>query len=366
MKKSAHFAVTLQDTKPSDDIMNQDWQEFLIQQGALLQDGLVDSFGNFQSELLAARDGTIICDLSQFGTLKVSGEEAQKFLQNLLSNDIDGVNAVTAQFSSFNSAKGRMLASLLIWQQGADYYVQLPRSLTAAIFKKLTMYVLRSKVKISDASDEIVCLGIAGNTAQTLVKQHLNVELQQDNAVTQLEQATVIRVAENRYLLSTSAQYAQTMWSALATSTTPAGSACWDWLNIRAAIPVITPPTQEQFVLQMTNLDILNGVSFKKGCYPGQEIVARTHYLGKQKRRMFLAHVETEISPEAGNEVFSEDMPQQPCGMVINASKAPGSGFDLLAVMQISSHDTQKIHLQSSQGTQLHFLPLPYAIPASE
>jgi folate-binding protein YgfZ len=270
--------------------MNQEWQNFLIRQGAKLQEDVVKDFGNLQSELLAARDSTIMCDLGQFGVIRVAGEESPKFLQSLLSNDISTINEKTAQLSSINSAKGRMLASLLIWQQGADYYVHLPRSLTAAIFKKLSMYVLRSKVKISDASDEIVCLGIAGNTAQALVKQHFNVELQQNNAVTQLEQATVLRLSENRYLISTTAQYASTLWPALATSTTPAGSACWDWLNIRAGIPVITPPTQEQFVLQMTNLDILNGVSFKKGCYPGQEIVARTHYLGKQKRRMAMKY----------------------------------------------------------------------------
>lgn len=114
----------------------------------------------------------------------------------------------------------------------------------------------------------------------------------------------------------------------------------------------------------MSNLDLLGGVSFTKGCYPGQEIVARTHYLGKQKKRMFLAHVATDNMAEAGNEVFSSDMPDQPCGMVMNACMAPGGGFDLLAVMQISSHDTQKIHLLSSKGAELQFLPLPYAFPA--
>ena len=143
-----------------------------------------------------------------------------------------------------------------------------------------------------------------------------------------------------------------------------AGAPCWDWLTIRAGIPVVTPATQEQFVLQMTNLDILGGVSFKKGCFPGQEIVARTHYLGKQKRRMYLAHVEADDVPVAGNELFSEDMPAQACGMVINVSHAPGGGFDLLGVMQISSYDNQHVHLNSAQGEKLNFLPLPYAFPA--
>ena len=343
--------------------MNQDWQNFLTQQGANLHEGVVQHFGNLQSELLTARDGTVLCDLSQFGTIKISGEEAQKFLQNLLSSDISAVSLKTAQLSSFNSPKGRMIATFLIWQQGADYYLQLPRTLVAAMHKKLSMYVLRAKVKVSDVSDEIVCLGIAGSVAAEQVKQHCDITLEQDWDAGQQDGPSVIRISAQRYQINMAPQRAIALWDKLSKSAKAAGSGCWDWLNIRAGIPVVTPATQEQFVLQMANLDILGGVSFKKGCYPGQEIVARTHYLGKQKRRMFLAHVESD-SAIAGNELFSAEMSGQPCGMVINASAAPGGGVDLLAVMQISSRETQKVHLQSAQGAVLDFLPLPYSLPS--
>ncbi|HUX90056.1 MAG TPA: folate-binding protein YgfZ [Gallionellaceae bacterium] len=346
--------------------MNQDWQDFLMQQGAQPQEGVVQHFGDLPAELLASRDRTVLCDLSQFGILKVSGDEAQKFLQNLLSNDITAVNAKTAQLSSFNSPKGRMMATFLIWQNGGDYFLQLPRSLTAAMLKRLSMYVMRAKVKISDASDEMVCLGLSGNDAADLVKQHFSAALQQDWEVAQHDDVSVIRIASNRFQICTTVQHASVLWSSMAAAAKPAGSACWDWLNIRAGIPVITPATQEQFVLQMSNLDILGGVSFNKGCYPGQEIVARTHYLGKQKRRMFLAHIESDSAVAAGHELFSPDMPGQACGMIVNASPAPGGGFDLLAVMQISSHDTQSVHFQSLQGAKLSFLPLPYPLPIGE
>jgi folate-binding protein YgfZ len=346
--------------------MNQDWQNFLTQQGAQLDEGIVQHFGDLQAELVATRDRTALCDLSQFGTLKVSGEEAQKFLQNLLSNDINTVTPSTAQLSSFNSPKGRMLATFLIWQSGTDYFLQLPHSLTAAMLKKLAMYVMRAKVKISDVSDEIICLGLSGKDAAELIKQHLGATPGQDWAVTQHDNASVIRIAADRFQLNTTSQHATTLWSKLASTAKPAGSSCWEWLNIRAGIPVITPATQEQFVLQMSNLDILGGVSFKKGCYPGQEIVARTHYLGKQKRRMFLAHIESDNAPKAGDELFSAEMPGQACGMVMNACQAPGGGFDLLAVMQINSRETQTVHLQSMQGAKLNFLPLPYSFPSSE
>jgi hypothetical protein len=344
--------------------MNQDWQNFLTQQGAQLNEATVQHFGNLQTELLSTRDGTVLCDLSQFGTIKVTGEEAQKFLQNLLSNDINTVNNKTAQLSSFNSPKGRMVATLLIWQQGTDYYLQLPRSLTVAMHKKLSMYVLRSKVKVSDASDEIVCLGLSGESAAQLIQQNFNVILEQDWAVAQIDNGSVLRLAENRYQINSTITQATKLWNDLTKEAQAAGSPCWDWLNIRAGIPVVTPATQEQFVLQMANIDILGGVSFKKGCYPGQEIVARTHYLGKQKRRMYLAHVASDTVPVAGNELFSEDMPGQACGMIMNVSTAPGGGFDLLGVMQISSHENQHVNLNSAQGEKLHFLTLPYAFPS--
>jgi len=348
------------------EIMNQDWQNFLTQQGGQLHEGVVQHFGNLQAELVAARDSTVLCDLSQFGSIKVSGEEAQKFLQNLLSNDISAVNAKSAQLSSFNSPKGRMLASFLIWQQGADYCLQLPRSLSVAMHKKLSMYVLRAKVKVSDASDEVVCLGLSGKEAAKLIENNFNALPDRDWAVLQHDTACVIRMAADRFLISTTVPHATELWASLNKTAQMAGSASWDWLNIRAGLPVITPATQEQFVLQMTNLDVLGGVSFTKGCYPGQEIVARTHYLGKQKRRMFLAHVESETIPAAGSELFSTEMPGQACGMVMNTCAAPGGGYDLLAVMQISSYEAQHVHLQSLQGAALQFLALPYALPASE
>ncbi len=346
--------------------MNQEWQSFLSQQGAQLRDGSVHDFGNLQSELLATRDGTVLCALSQFGAIKVSGEDAQKFLQSLLSSDIAAITNVSTQLSSFSTPKGRMLATFLIWQQGSDYLLQLPQSLTVAMQKKLAMYVLRAKVKVTDASDELISLGLAGVNAAELIKQQFNLTFEQDGAVTQLNESTVIRIAANRYQINTTPQLAISIWNSLTSSATVAGSSCWDWLNIHAGIPVVTPATQDQFVLQMSNLDLLGGVSFTKGCYPGQEIVARTHYLGKQKRRMFLAHVVTDSMVATGNEVFSTDMPEQACGMVMNACLAPGGGVDLLVVIKIDSHDTQKIHLLSSLGAELQFLPLPYALPTAD
>lgn len=343
--------------------MNPDWQSFLMQHAAAIDAGVVQSFGDPAAELRIAAQGTLLSDLSQFGTLRVSGEEAQSFLQNLLSSDIREVGVDRAQFSSFNSPKGRMLASMLIWRNGDDYLLQLPRALCEPMRKKLSMYVLRAKVKISDASDEIVSLGLSGENTQEILKKQFGELPQQPFGFTATEQAGVLKFSDTRFQISSTAQYAATLWQTLSQYAQPVGSVCWDWLNIRAGIPVILPQTQEQFVPQMANFELIGGVSFKKGCYPGQEIVARMQYLGKLKRRMYLVHLDSSKAPQPGDELFSADMEGQASGMIANVSPAPGGGYDALAVVQVASRESQMMHWKSPQGEALQFLQLPYPLP---
>lgn len=338
--------------------MNTGWQDFLQQQGAVLEDNIVRHFGDPSGELVAARDGTILCDLSQFGTLRVSGEEAHTFLQNMLSNDIRTANASQAQFSSLNTPKGRMLASMLIWRDDGGYLLQLPRPLCEPIRKKLTMYVLRAKVKIE--SSDIVSLGISGAQADSSLRSLFGELPQQAFDAVNGASSSLIKLSEHRWQLNATPQGAQELWATIAAK--PVGSACWDWLNIRAGIPFILPQTQEQFVAQMVNFEVLGGVNFKKGCYPGQEVIARMQHLGKPKRRMYLAHVDGDTSGP-GEELYSADMEGQASGMIVNAAAAPGGGHDLLAVVQIASHDAHPIHLGSLAGARLQFLPPPYPLP---
>jgi len=341
--------------------MNQVWQDFLATQYANIEDGVVQHFGDVASERSTAKTCTVICDLSQFGLIKVTGEDAQGFMQNLFSSDVREVSAQHAQISSFNTAKGRMLATFLIWKTGDDYFLHLPRSLHGMIQKKLSMYVLRSKVAISDASNELVCLGLAGIEAEALVDECFASVPQDAMAAVHDKHGSVIRLGNDRFQIVTSPEQAPALWKCLNDGARPAGSVCWDWRNIRAGVPVILPATQEQFVPQMANLELIGGVSFKKGCYPGQEIVARMQYLGKLKRRMYLAHVEGPA--QAGDELYSEEMSGQSCGMVVNAAAAPDGGYDLLAVVQISSHDAHPVHLGSLDGEVLQFEALPYSLP---
>jgi folate-binding protein YgfZ len=350
--------------------MNSDWQDFLTRHGATISSGVAQHFGDGVAELKDAAHGDVLCDLGQFGTLRVSGEEAQTFLQNLLSNDIREVTPGRAQLSSLNTAKGRMLASLLIWRDGDDYLLQLPRALCEPIRKKLSMYVLRAKVKVMDVSDEVVSLGLSGPNAAALLKDNVsslppkeNLEVghaSHQGGIGPNPYFTIIRLGEDRFQVSTAPQQAQKLWMKLAEGARKVGSPCWDLLNIHAGIPVILPQTQEQFVAQMVNFDLIGGVSFNKGCYPGQEIVARTQYLGKLKRRMYLAHIESADAPQPGAELFSADLEGQSSGMIANVAPAPAGGYDVLAVIQIASHDAFPVHLGSLQGARLQFQPLPY------
>ena len=348
--------------------MNSNWQIFLEQHGATLGDGVVQHFGNRAVELAATAQNTVLCDLGQFGTLRVSGGDAQAFLQNLLSNDIREVGDARAQLSSFNTAKGRMLATLLIWREGDDYLLQLPRVLCEPMCKKLSMYVLRAKVKIADTSDTIISLGLSGTNAQEILQRQFAELPQAPLGLIGAAPTNIIRIGDTRFQINTGAPQAQALWQALSQQAQPAGSVCWDWLNIRSGIPVILPQTQEKFVAQMVNYDLIDGVSFKKGCYPGQEIVARMQYLGQTKRRMYLAHIDgahldgNDI-PQAGDELFSADMEDQPSGMIVNASPSPSGGCDMLAVVQIASRETQTVHCQSMRGEALQFLPPPYPLP---
>lgn len=343
--------------------MNPDWLNFMATQGAQLQDGIVADFGDAAAERIATREGTVLCDMAHFGLLKVSGEDAQTFLQNLLSNDIRDVNGSRVQLTSLNNAKGRMMASLWVWKTADDYLLQLPRGLLETIRKKLSMYVLRAKVKISDVSDAFVCIGLAGVHAEAALQKIYPNLPQQTLDVVQHDSDTLLRRDAQRFQIITTVERAAALWQSLRPSATPAGSPCWDWLDIRAGVPFVLPATQESFVPQMLNFEVIGGVNFKKGCYPGQEVVARMHYLGTPKKRMFLAHVAGDVSPQAGDELFGEGLEGQSCGTVVHATAAADGGFDLLAVVQTASYESSPVHLGSAVGAPLQFQVLPYALP---
>lgn len=347
--------------------MNTSWQTFLESTGAIIQKGRVQHFGDAAAELRHAHDQVIVADLSDLGLIQFAGEDAQTYLQGQLSNDLRLLNGGNSQFSSYCTPKGRMLANFLLWQNAPNSYLaQLPASLREPIQKRLGMFVLRAKVKVSDESDAWIRLGVGGPGAQAVLSSVLGATPSTVHGLVHHASGSVLRLPGDLFELLIAPEQASALWNALTAHAKPVGTACWDGLMIRAGIPSILPGTQEAFVPQMVNYELIDGVNFKKGCYPGQEIVARTQYLGKLKRRMYVGNLKLDSAPNPGDELFSADLPDQATGMIVNAAPAPAGGYDVLAVIQIASADGNAIHWKSLDGPTLKLGNLPYAVPAAE
>jgi tRNA-modifying protein YgfZ len=306
----------------------------------------------------ASIDG--IAALAHFGLLQFAGVDAQAFLQGQLSCDVSGLQRRQAIYGSYNTPKGRMLATFLLWRDDTGYAMQLPRNMCEPIRRRLSMYVLRSKVGIHDAGEGYELLGAVGAATKTHVTRLFPDALAQTLTMTTSPGASLLRLDDERFLIVVERGHA--LREKLTAGLAPVSPEIWDWTNIRAGIPYITPSTQDQFVPQMANLDLINGVSFSKGCYPGQEIVARMHYLGKLKQRMYLASTSGDV-PQPGDKLYSPGTGDQSTGMVVNCAAGPDGRHAMLAVMHIDSFNAGEVHLKSPTGSRLVFTDLPYAVP---
>ncbi len=341
--------------------MNPALEPTLTQLGATIADGVVRDFGHPAEELATLTEGNIVADLSQFGVLEFAGADATEFLQNQLSCDLKSL-AGSSTYGSYCTPKGRMLASFIAWRNGEAWRMMLRHDVLPAIHKRLRMFVLRSKVTAVDLSEQVALLGAAGPHAAEVLRGTFGVlPTAPQGVATVAEGGSVLSVPGDRWLVAIPVEAATPTWPLLAKSMRPVGASAWDWTDIRNGIAFVGTRTQEQFVPQMANMELIGGVSFKKGCYPGQEIVARTQHLGKVKRRLYLANVAAEALP--GEELFGEDVEGQSNGMVASAAPSPLGGTDVLAVVQRASAEASRVHLRSLDGPLLAFRPLPYAIP---
>ncbi|MET3626238.1 folate-binding protein YgfZ [Burkholderia sp. 572] len=305
--------------------------------------------------------------LPQFGVIDVAGDDAATFLHSQLTNDIEHLDAASARLSGYCSPKGRLLGSFLAWRAGHGVRLLVSKDVQPAVQKRLSMFVLRAKAKLTDASDTLAVVGFAGDVRDALsgIFDALpdGVHVKVDGPA-----GTLIRVPDaagrKRYLWIGPRAEVDARVAALGGTLPVVSPAVWDWLDVRAGEPRITQPAVEQFVPQMVNFDVIGAVNFRKGCYPGQEIVARSQYRGTIKRRTALAHVAGETDTvHAGVELFHSDDPGQPCGMIVNAAAAPAGGIDALVEIKLAALDNGTVHLGSADGPVLAFDALPYAWP---
>jgi len=349
------------------------WIEYLSSQGArgaADQPSRLLDFGRVLSTADLA-DGFVAVVTDQ-ELIAVSGEDAATFLHSQLTNDVQHLGAGEARLAGYCSPKGRLQASFLMWRNADSVFLQLAGELRAALQKRLSMFVLRAKAKLSDASAASanqVMLGLGGAKAQALLQQQLGTLPAVPYSKIDHPLGTVIRLADAfgapRYEWLTSPENALAAVPALAATLALGGNDAWHLSSIHAGVPQIVLQTQEQFVPQMINFELLGGVNFKKGCYPGQEIVARSQYLGKLKRRTVLASIAGADARE-GEEVFALADPDQPCGMIVNAAPNGAGGSDVLVEMKLAALEQGEVRLGSAAGAALRFLPMPYVLDALE
>jgi folate-binding protein YgfZ len=308
----------------------------------------------------AALDGAVT--LGHWGLMRAQGPDAATFLHAQLTNAFTGFGEHDLRLAGLCSAKGRLQASFLAWRSGPDeFLLACHASLLAPTVKRLRMFVLRAKCSLGEVDDR-VCTGLVGPAAARSLEAagsmprpgwqrvgHADGDLLRLPPVDGVERAVWV-----------AAPGVPPPGPADATPSLPLDA--WRWLEVRSGVPVVQAATVDQFVPQMLNYELVGGVDFRKGCYPGQEVVARSQYRGTVKRRMLAFH--SPVACAAGQEVVHDADPGQPAGMVVDAAPRPGgAGHDALVEVKLAAASGGALHLGQADGPPLQPLALPYPLP---
>lgn len=296
--------------------------------------------------------------LPHLGVIQAQGEDAASFLHNQLSNDVLLLPAGQSRLAAFCSAKGRMQASFILVKTAPDtVLLVLSLDLLAQTLKRLSMFVLRAKVKMSDATPQWQLCGLLGDSARACVGPAAPWQ-----TVTQNGAHTV---ALYPAVLGESS-IARALWIGPAGQAVPSGptvpTEIWQWAEVMSGVTLVSQPLFEAFVPQMLNYESVGGVNFKKGCYPGQEVVARSQFRGTLKRRT--ARVHSPVALTAGQDVFTPTDPEQPCAtVVLSAARPDGQGFDALVSGTLESMQSGW-RVGGPDGAAMDLQPLPYELLA--
>ena len=297
-----------------------------------------------------------VAALPHLGVIQAQGEDAANFLHNQLSNDVLLLPVGQSRLAAFCSAKGRVQASFVVIKTAPDtVLLVMSLDLLPQTLKRLSMFVLRAKVKMSDATGQWQLRGLLGNSARAVLPQ---------GSPWQTAIADGVHAVSLYPAVLGDTQVPRALWLGAPSQARPTGAELsnefWDWAEVMSGVTLVTPPLFEAFVPQMLNYESVGGVNFKKGCYPGQEVVARSQFRGTLKRRTALVH--SPVALAAGQDVFTPADPEQPCAtVVLSAARPDGQGFDALVSGTLESQQTGW-RAGSSEGEALELLPLPYAL----
>ncbi|MDP1693179.1 MAG: folate-binding protein [Burkholderiaceae bacterium] len=294
--------------------------------------------------------------LADWGVIRAQGADAASFLHGQLTQDVQQLNQHSARLAGYCTAKGRLLASLIVWRTGTDeLLLACSADVLLATLKRLSMFILRAKCKLSDATASVALYGLAGRAATDWLGTNAPMSVWQRNDAAG---AQVLHLPDSaglaRYLLAAPNDAPPPPLPALSPE-------AWSWLEVTSGVARIVGATAEQFVPQMVNFELVGGVNFQKDCYPGQEIVARSQYRGTVKRRAFVFSSDAAAPP--GREVFHSNDAEQPAGMVVNAASLAGSHRALVEV-KLAALEAGTLHLGAADGPLLHLLAQqPYPVP---
>jgi folate-binding protein YgfZ len=293
--------------------------------------------------------------LDDWGLIRAAGPEARRFLHSQLTQDVEGLPPGQARLAGWCSAKGRLLASFVVWREGEDdVLLACSADLLPATLKRLSMFVLRAKCKLSDVTAERPLWGLAGAAATQALG---DAALPGPGSVQALGGAQLVRLPD---AVVAGQPVPRWLWAGDGLPAMPTLDAeLWRGLEAASGVARIVAATAEQFVPQMINLEQVGGVHFQKGCYPGQEIVARSQFRGTLKRRAQLL-----VSPVAlvpGQEVFHSADPGQPAGMVVNAGRLPEAPVALVE-LKLAALEGGGLHAGAADGPLLKLATLPYTI----
>ncbi|MES3003743.1 MAG: folate-binding protein [Pseudomonadota bacterium] len=295
-----------------------------------------------------------VAELTHLGVIAVDGDDAATFLQGQMTQDFALLDMDHARLAAYCTAKGRMQASFIGIRTAKGFLLVTSRDILPATLKRLSMFVLRAKAKLRDATAEFSLHGLAGEAANRAMPGDAEPWSRVDVGA-----ASVVR-------LYPADGQARALWIVPVGEAAPSAAALdassWAWGEVRAGVAMITAPIVEAFVPQMLNYESIGGVNFKKGCYPGQEVVARSQFRGTLKRRAWLAHADAPLT--VGQEIFHESDPSQPCGVVVQAAPAPRGGWDAIVSIQLSATNSGAVTTAQPDCARVALSPPPYPLLA--
>ena len=336
--------------------MNQHWKNFLLNQDAHFEG---DTLITFPTALDSGSDNTIY-PIAHLAILKIDGNDAAKLLQGQVTCNINDITETQSSPGALCTPKGRAITTFLLTKTNDAFLMVLPRELLETVKKRLQMYILRAAVTLTDCSEQLCLIGLlqANNPDNKLFSTS-----QQDSL------SITIDNAPNRQLIITEVDQAITLWSDWVTHQgfIPAPSEQWRYLDILAGLPWLTSETSEEFIPQMLNLDQLGGISYNKGCYTGQEIVARTHYLGKAKRVLCLAECDTHLIPPPNSAIVNTDLSntEQTSTKILLAMRSPitseneKASVKMLIVLQLAENNNYNLVLADDNQSHVTLLTPP-------